>query len=458
MKKIRRIIIPIIVIIMIMAAMPVVQAVEIEELIPETSVIPDSAETEPIAEALQADETPVAEVQAAESIEADPEETTMSTMASNAEVEAFVERLYTKVLGRASDPTGKADWVNQLVTGQSTGAQVGYGFFFSGELTKRNLSDSDYIELLYATFLNRASDPAGKADWVNQAKNGLSRKGLFAGFVNSGEYDKICGSYGINRGSYSSDEPRDQNANVTAFVVRLYRLCLEREPDADGLNGWTSGLLSGQNTGIATAEGFFHSDEMITAHHRNEEYLTLAYRTLLGREPDAAGLADWTQRMKYGATKDNIFAGFVLSQEFSQICANYGISRGDIAMPTFPDIPDVPVEAKLITVDTAAVLNGFNEARTGEGFSPAGYSARLEKDAQEWALEMAKNDYQEHCPNSIYGLEQVGINNPGRFAGVTLFQHVPLSRYSTQIGVGAAQAPSGNIYYCIRTNYPPLYP
>ena len=49
------------------------------------------------------------------------------------------------------------------------------------------------------------------------------------------------------------------------------------------------------------------------------------FLALLGREYDAAGLADWTGRLASGVSRDQVAAGFAYSQEFAQIMASYGL-------------------------------------------------------------------------------------------------------------------------------------
>ena len=71
---------------------------------------------------------------------------------SSDSAEGFVSRLYQLVLGRQPDTGGLNAWTNQLVSGQATGAQVANGFIYSTELKGRNLSNSDYVEMLYQTF------------------------------------------------------------------------------------------------------------------------------------------------------------------------------------------------------------------------------------------------------------------------------------------------------------------
>ena len=93
------------------------------------------------------------------------------------------------------------EWTAALNSKQKDGAHVAYGFFFSPEFKNQNLSNENYVEILYQVLLGRASDSAGKADWVAQLKAGKDRLDVFRGFVHSKEFDAICASYGITRGT-----------------------------------------------------------------------------------------------------------------------------------------------------------------------------------------------------------------------------------------------------------------
>lgn len=116
--------------------------------------------------------------------------------------------------------------------------------------------------------------------------------------------------------------------DVEGFVTRLYEICLDRQPDAAGFNGWVNALKNGSNTGAQAAYGFIFSKEFQEKNLCNEDYVTSLYRCFLGREPDPAGKAAWLKNLSEGETRGSIFNGFVGSQEFSKICDGYGIIRG----------------------------------------------------------------------------------------------------------------------------------
>lgn len=241
-------------------------------------------------------------------------------------IDAFVTRLYNLVFGVDAPADGVREWGNALRSGAS-GTQVAYGFFFSPQYTGQNTSSEQYVKTLYETLLNRTPDSGGLAAWKDPLDNGMSREHIFGGLANSAEFAGLCSSAGIVQGSYASSQPRDKNYNITAFVSRLYKLCLGREVDAGGLDSWAESLLSGAE-GAKVAYGFFFSDEMANRNLGNKEFVQVLYRVLMNREGDAGGINSWLQAMNEGATALDVFGGFVYSPEFTQLCADYGIVRG----------------------------------------------------------------------------------------------------------------------------------
>ena len=116
----------------------------------------------------------------------------------------FVRRLYQTVLEREADSSGLEMWKKLLVNQETTGAEIAYGFIFSEECLNKNLNDEAYIDLLYIAFFDRSSDASGKATWLNELKIGKSREYVFAGFVNSSEFNVLCNKYGIKQGFWNA--------------------------------------------------------------------------------------------------------------------------------------------------------------------------------------------------------------------------------------------------------------
>ena len=115
---------------------------------------------------------------------------------------------------------------------------------------------------------------------------------------------------------------------VTAFVTRLYNICLDRNPDTDGLNDWTNGLWDHTKSGGSVAQGFIFSQEFKNKNLNDNDYVEYLYRAFFDRSADAGGKADWVSRMQtQGYSREDVFNGFVGSEEFNNLCKKYGITR-----------------------------------------------------------------------------------------------------------------------------------
>ena len=239
-------------------------------------------------------------------------------------VAAFVERLYVNLLGRASDPKGKADHIARLKTGYSASALV-KDFVFCPELKNQKLSNTEFVTRMYKTMLGRNPDSSGLAKFVKYLDNGCSYGLILQNSCGSPEFTNICQSYGIVRGSYKSPEYRDVNPNLTAYVSRLYTVALGRNYDVKGLNDNTRRYIEGNVSAEELAHACIFSTEFINKNLTDDEFVECMYRTLLGRNSDSVGKANWLEKMKNGMTREQVFRSCAGSQEFKNLVATFGI-------------------------------------------------------------------------------------------------------------------------------------
>lgn len=115
----------------------------------------------------------------------------------NAGVRNYVLRMYTKCLKRDGETLGVEDWSHRINTKAMDPETVAKSFFNSEEFLNKSLSNEDYIETLYETFMDRSSDAAGKADWVSKLNSGVSRQTVLEGFSRSPEFAKIMAGFGL---------------------------------------------------------------------------------------------------------------------------------------------------------------------------------------------------------------------------------------------------------------------
>ncbi|MCR5048355.1 MAG: leucine-rich repeat protein [Saccharofermentans sp.] len=117
------------------------------------------------------------------------------------QISAFVDRLYAEFLGRSADDAGRQYWVNKILGGMSA-VDVSAGFVFSNELRDMHLSNEEFVRRAYTVYLNREPDAAGIAYWVSFLDRGNDYGCIIHGFGESQEFTSICNSYGVTRGDY----------------------------------------------------------------------------------------------------------------------------------------------------------------------------------------------------------------------------------------------------------------
>ncbi|WP_020190506.1 DUF4214 domain-containing protein [Pseudomonas putida] len=96
----------------------------------------------------------------------------------------FVENLYEAALGREADEAGLQNWVSQLFNGASR-ADIAQAIVGSAEAASK--ANSDFIDSLYQSALDRTADDAGKAHWAAQLEAGASQADIALAIVGSDE-------------------------------------------------------------------------------------------------------------------------------------------------------------------------------------------------------------------------------------------------------------------------------
>ncbi len=115
----------------------------------------------------------------------------------NKDVTGFVSRLYNIMLDRAGDVGGLNDWTGKLLEKKQTPKQVAYGFVFSKEMTERNLTDKQFVTMLYNAMMDREPDDGGLKNWTDALAAGKSKEEVFNGFADSTEFANIVKAYGL---------------------------------------------------------------------------------------------------------------------------------------------------------------------------------------------------------------------------------------------------------------------
>ena len=164
--------------------------------------------------------------------------------------EAYINNLYSSLLGRDADAGGSDSWEAVLANGGSL-ADVAAGIATSAEAQDLDQSNGTFVRELYTAALGRDADEDGYDAWVSQLFNGTSRAEVAAGIVGSTEA----------AGKIDSD-----------FIDNLYQTAVGREADAGGKAAWTEVLANGGTHAdvaigiVGSQEAIAHNDNVVVLH------------------------------------------------------------------------------------------------------------------------------------------------------------------------------------------------
>ncbi len=245
---------------------------------------------------------------------------------ASSDISSFITRSYEAALDRVPDDATVEYWVGKLSEG-ATGADYINSICNAPEIESLNYNDRAFVNMLYNAIFNRVADKDGMSTWVAYLEAGCSRKSLVAQFINSAEFEALCDSYGIEAGKADFDKESERNLKVTAFVNRLYGICLNRASEEDGLEFWCEKINNGEFSAQQIVSFFFTSPEYTALSRNDEAFLNDLYSAFFDREADAAGFAFWAEQLANGTARADILSGFIYSEEFSALCASYGVRQ-----------------------------------------------------------------------------------------------------------------------------------
>jgi arylsulfate sulfotransferase len=111
--------------------------------------------------------------------------------------------------------------------------------------------------------------------------------------------------------------------SATTLITGYYQSILGRAPDAGGLAYWEGQAALVQSLGANVNETwrglaitFFNSPEYRSFNRTDDSYVNDLYRTFFARAPDAGGLAYWKGQLQGGIPREGILLWFLFSAEF----------------------------------------------------------------------------------------------------------------------------------------------
>jgi len=254
---------------------------------------------------------------------------------------------------------------------------------------------------------------------------------------------------------------------VTGFVTRMYQITLDRNPDPSGLANWVDGLRSGSLSGADVAKNFIFSEEFMAKNLNNEQFLQVMYRAFFDRAPDPGGFNDWMSELNNGNSREYVLAGFVNSQEFNQLCADYGINAGSLngsggstRVYAHEDVSELQASAPQtgsanLNGYEQQILNQINAIRQANGLNALAPNQALTDIARQRSGDMLSRGYFSHyTPEGTNIFNYLKANGIGyRNAGENLAQSQPASAGSPEVFANAWMNSPTHAANILRTQY-----
>jgi N-acetylmuramoyl-L-alanine amidase len=149
-----------------------------------------------------------------------------------ASAQSFVRSVYQRSLNIDPDQNTINNWADKLAAGTVLHADVIRSIITSKQFNDRNLTDAQYVDVLYKTVLNRSPDPDGVSYWLNQLKR-INRTTVLENFLTSTEFKTLLVQY-IQYGY-----------NYSETYVNAFSLSILNGVGVKGIAAKTSGLFKG---------------------------------------------------------------------------------------------------------------------------------------------------------------------------------------------------------------------
>lgn len=146
-----------------------------------------------------------------------------------------------------------------------------------------------FVEGVYQNLLNRPADLPGLVAWVTLLQDGFSRQTVVTGIW---------------------DSPEHRADEVDQFYVAI----LHRSPAPIEQTFWVNAMLNGVSE-QSVLWALLMSPEYQAAHPSNLDFLDGLYADVVGRAPDAPGLADALQVLNSGVSRAAVATAYLFSTE-----------------------------------------------------------------------------------------------------------------------------------------------
>jgi len=207
----------------------------------------------------------------------------------------FVNQQYQDLYGRAPSAVELTGHLTALKQGASTHAQVAATLFQSAEFH----DNAGYLVKCYLTLMQRDPDFVQWAQILKVMQGGATRDNALSAFMGTPEYAAAYPD-GLSDG---------------AFVTKLHRNLLGRDPDSGDMDLWIAKLAQG--TSRHDMVGVLMRSPEFEVRIASRVDVTLAYLAFLRRNVDPAGMSRWSEALKSGASARDLIGALTGLPEYT---------------------------------------------------------------------------------------------------------------------------------------------
>ncbi len=303
------------------------------------------------AEASEPSEPPLLKVQRTCSLDA-------ARRAADHRPETVVRYVFCLVLGRDADGAGSETYASQMPA-HLTAEQLVLVLLNSEEFAARNktadMSNREFAlglhRLLFGSEMTEGAGP-GALSAIDAAN--ASRADYVSALVASEEFRtahpvlyatlEVPSPPPVRAVTRLPDIRRSCSLNAVKKleserdqVLYSYCLVLGRWPEAFGLQTWQAAMKSGLGADELLMS-LLGSAEFVSKYRveslSNQDFVTLAYRLLLRRDPDGQGFEGYVDELGRGLDRQEVFAGLIRSEEFRKHRSSHGAYDAGLHRPS----------------------------------------------------------------------------------------------------------------------------
>ena len=241
----------------------------------------------------------------------------------------FVKHLYSSVLNKNMTTEQVSNIANKLVSGKITASGVMKAFFESDNIKNLKLSDEEFVKRLGKACFNQDLPSDKVTEYTNKLSSGTSRNELLKEFLGKTDFQNLCNTYGLTKGTYTPGKTTSTEALADEFVVNVHKVLFGE--DSQAISAYTNGLVNGNYTAASVIQDYIDSanfkTKVTTENMTDEQYVKTVFKAVLQRDPTSAELSEYLGKLD-SSNKIAILEDMFNLKEFTVLCNEYYLTPG----------------------------------------------------------------------------------------------------------------------------------